>query len=166
MIGGSSLARSGAAVKRWHEKFERRSQRRPGRTMRLFALAGALFTVNGLTEANGWHDVASLASVLVLLSFVIVAPRALYDGRSGPWADRHKVLSWLLAAVFMGPAGFLAVSAFLDDWKFGLFVMIPVAALTVARLIADHRRVNTDKGSSSGLDDDPSVLRRSGGFEE
>ncbi|MEV4266529.1 hypothetical protein [Kribbella sp. NPDC049584] len=166
MIDGSSLARAVAAIKRQHEKFEGWSPRRPGRTMRLFALAGALFTAYGLTEANGWHDFASGASALVLLSLGAVAPRGLYDGRSAPWADRHKVLSWLLAAVFLGPAGFLAVSAFVDDWKFGLFVMIPVAALTVASLIASRRGVNTDEGSSSGLDDDPSVLRRSGGFED
>ncbi|WP_432885869.1 hypothetical protein ACQPYH_02355 [Kribbella sp. CA-245084] len=125
-----------------------------------------LFTVYGLTEAKNWHDAASGASLLVLLSAVVVAPRGLYDGRAAPWAVRHKVLSWLLMAVFLGAGGFLAVSEFVGDWKFGLFVLIPVAAMSVVRLVVDHRRASMTEGSASGVDGDPSGGYRSGGFEE
>ena len=157
MTGVSRLARSAAALKRRHEKFESWSRKRPSRTTRLFASAGVLFTVYGLTEAKNWHDSVYGASVLVLLTFVVVAPRGLYDGRATPWAGGHQVLSWVLTALFMGAAGFLAVSAFVSDWKFGLFILIPVAAMSVVRMIADRRKLSTDDGSPSGVDDDPSV---------
>jgi hypothetical protein len=108
--------------------------------MRLFALSGLLFSIYGLTEAHGWHDVLSGASVCLLLSLVVFAPRGLYVGRWGPWMARHQALSGAVAMMFLSAAGFLAVSGFVEDWKFGLFVVLGVGCLTAVGLISDRKQ--------------------------
>lgn len=47
---------------------------------------------------------------------IVVAPRGLYDGRWARWAEQHKRLSWAPILLFLG---FLVISGFADDWKFG-----------------------------------------------
>lgn len=118
----------------------RRALRRPGRTMRLFALSGLLFSIYGLTEARGWHDVLWGVSVCLLLSVIVFAPRGLYDGSWGPWMARHQALSGAVGMVFLSAAGFLAVSGVVEDWKFGLFVMLGIGCLTAVRLISDREQ--------------------------
>ena len=130
------------AMRRWALKLreldDRHSRgllRRPGRTMRLLGLAVLLCLLYGLTEAKGWRQHLTGISEISLVSLIVIAPRGLYDGRFQRWSDRHKVLAWLPAAVFIGVVGFLVLSDIAEDWKFGLIVLLGCGCVAVLQLV-------------------------------
>ncbi|MGZ0149408.1 hypothetical protein ACXJJ3_20255 [Kribbella sp. WER1] len=118
------------------QRLTRRATRRPGRTLRLFALAILLFNLYSLTGARTWHDGLSAAGVCLWTSLLAIAPRGLYDGRADAWSKRHQVVSWLLMMVFLGLAGFLVISGIADDWQFGLTIFVILVGLAIARSLA------------------------------
>jgi hypothetical protein len=107
--------------------------------MRLFAVAFALFSLYGLTRAEHWREYVFGATWCLWMGLFAVAPRGLWDGRFAAWANLNKVRSTLLILTFLVPAGFIAVTSFADDWKFGLFITVGVSIGLTATQFAKRR---------------------------
>jgi hypothetical protein len=123
------------ALRTFDQRLTMWTRRRPGRTARLFALAIFLFSLYGLTHAEDWRDYIEGGTWCLWTALFAVAPRGLYDGRFAAWANLRKAPSTLLVLVFLLPTAFTSVTAFADDWKFGLFITVWVAlALTITQL--------------------------------
>ncbi|GAA1599890.1 hypothetical protein GCM10009804_65660 [Kribbella hippodromi] len=152
----SGVRRVAGALRGLDDAYAARIRRRPGRTMRLFALAFALVLLYALTEAADWHDYVKGGSEFMLAGLIAVAPRGIYNGQLDAWTKRHKALSGLMLVVLAGVMGFIAIPDIVADWKFALAVGLPAGCLAVFSPALRRRLVKTDEGPASEVDGDPS----------
>lgn len=142
-------AAAAVAIRRWDGWVASRGRRRPGRTMRLFALAFLLVFLYALPEARSWHDYLWAAWSLMSTGFVAIAPKPFYDGRLEQWTGRHKVLSSVLFTLFTGFMGALMVSAFAADWKFVTLLFLGIGCVAAVDWVRGRRRATRDEVSPS-----------------
>lgn len=151
------LARVASVLKHRHETFARWSLRRPGRTVRLFALSILLVCLYALPEAAGWHDYLWATWSLLLTGFVAIAPRGFYDGRFERWTREHEGLASVLTAGFVVFLGLLFLSD-LFAVRTSLLIAAPLGLVlgVSSRLSGRRRHRNVDEGSASDVDGEPS----------
>ena len=149
--------RGTAAVRRWDEWVGRRVRRRPGRTLRLLALALLLVVLSTLPEVRDVHDGLWAAWSLMLTGFVAIAPKGFYDGRFERWTREHNRLSSLLMIGFTVFLGLVLLSDRFGVRRSlliagGLGLVLGLLSLTDVRKSRRH----ADEGPASEVDDEPS----------
>jgi hypothetical protein len=139
----------------WRALFRRREVRPPSRWMRILAVVVGTAQLVGLivnADDAQLDDILWGIVVVIMMSILAIAPRALYDGRVTAWERSHPVLSVGLMTPFLGTGAF----ALLADWLgYGLSAVVAYPGLALLMFVSARWGRGVREGSPPESDGEP-----------